>query len=210
MELLKGIILWLKEFSIEKFNNYKNKYGTAITILWIAIILAIIVSLCSDTEKFILVGLAGLLASASVMRNIQATKDLKQEEIRINNIKNLNYLAFLLYSMEKDLNDILSIIEDNIPTNYVLKQTVNSYVSLKKELLCKDLIFLLNEEEQKILKELLISSENIEIFYNMYYDHEGNKLQKVPIFYTDNMKKLKNYIQNFAEKIKIKIKKSNH
>ncbi|WP_066408160.1 hypothetical protein [Aliarcobacter skirrowii] len=189
----------------------ENKtYDTTIKILWYTIIIVIVLNLICDFQNFILVGLAALLASATVMKNIQATKDLKQEEIRINNIKNLNYLAFLLYSMEKDLNDILSIIEDNIPTNYVLKQTVNSYVSLKKELLCKDLIFLLNEEEQKILKELLISSENIEIFYNMYYDHEGNELQKVPIFYTNNMKELKNYIQNFSEKIKIKIKKSNH
>ncbi|WP_141048238.1 hypothetical protein [Aliarcobacter cryaerophilus] len=180
--------------------------NSIIIVLWILIIAGIVLNLFYDKFSFILVGLAALLASTSVMKNIQASKDLKQEELRLSNIKNLNYLVFLLNSMKKDLDDIIFIINDKTSKAYVLKETINSYVSIKKELINKDIIFLLDDKEQTELKALLVSSETVETFYNQFYDGE-NRLYDIPDFFIINMNILNDFIQKVSKNIKIKVSK---
>lgn len=128
------------------------------------------------------ISLSAFIASASVMKNIATTKELKKEEIKLNRIKDLTYLSFLLNSMKHDLKDIISILNDTTKEKDFIKETVKSYISLKKELLNKDMIFLLNEDKEKtIFKDILISFESIELFSTTYFQNDINPENKEEI-----------------------------
>ena len=213
------IVIFEPKLYVTERKNFITRTLNEFWMLGAIFLIYVLVSLTPILPKFLIIEdnktillssvgiiLSAFIASLSVMKNIQSAKDLKQEEIRLNNIKNLSYLVFLLNSMEKDLDDIVFIINNMDSKAYVLKEAVNSYISLKKELLNKDIIFLLDDKEQGDLKGLLVSSENIETFYNKYFDGE-NRLYDIPSFYIDNMKILKDYIQKIAINIKIKASK---
>ncbi|MDS1315781.1 hypothetical protein [Aliarcobacter butzleri] len=213
------IVIFEPKLYVTERKNFITRTLNAFWMLGAIFLIYVLISLTPILPKFLIIEdnktillssvgiiLSAFIASLSVMKNIQSAKDLKQEEIRLNNIKNLSYLVFLLNSMEKDLDDIVFIINNMDSKAYVLKEAVNSYISLKKELLNKDIIFLLDDKEQGDLKGLLVSSENIETFYNKYFDGE-NRLYDISPFYIDNMKILKDYIQKIARNIKIKASK---
>lgn len=163
------------------------------------------------------ISLSAFIASASVMKNIATTKELKKEEIKLNRIKDLTYLSFLLISMKKDLEDTILTLKDINKSTDFIKETLKSYISLKKELLNKDMIFLLEEDEDKIaFKNILISFETIEIFSTTYFQNNIAPINKEEInrifishieLFTPMLEKLSAVIDNKIKLAKLVYKK---
>lgn len=203
MEIIYKIILWIKDFITSTYTKSKNKYGKAITILWIIIIISIIYSLCTKSQNFILVGLAGLLASASVIRNIESTKQLKSDDFNLNYRKEISYFRFLLYSMRKDLQDISSMQKDIDKNKIIIKEVTKSYCSLKKEIINKETVYLLtSDDEKEYLKKILMSFETMKIYdsLDIQYIKNNDKYLK------DEIDKLFYIIDDFITLLDYKLK----
>lgn len=111
-----------------------------IYVLWTLIIVFILLNLCFDFQNFILVGLAGLLASASVMKNIENTNKIEEQKVKrelfdrrkkvIFAIKNLIYILLNSKSLSdnalsKTIKDTLEILTNS---EYIFEEKYNKNI----------------------------------------------------------------------------------
>ncbi|MDH1975379.1 hypothetical protein [Aliarcobacter butzleri] len=175
--------------------NYRKKFGITICVLWILIILVIPFNLYFESQNFILVGLAALLASATVIKNIENTNKIEKEKIKrelfdrrkevIFAIKDLRYILVNSKSLS---NNILSkIIRDT------LEKLANSEYIFEEKY---------NRNIQEIYKHLAVykTLEEIEQL-------KGVDTLKISKFKTEGKEKLftlsKNTIEELEESIKL-------
>lgn len=188
---IKNQLEEIKKLTTKEILNYLKIFAFLLLILLILIILFQI--FIGNAEKTIgLISALGilisaLLASYSVMLNIENTKQMKMEEVDSNNNKNLTYLIFLLNSTKKDLEYFISYLYQFIQSkkenkeflqmkkNYMFKM-IESLKSTRKELLTKDIIFLLNDDIEKtiLLKDIIDTLEGLEVMTNDIFNDEND------------------------------------
>ncbi|MCG3671952.1 hypothetical protein [Aliarcobacter butzleri] len=184
-----------------------------IYILWALIIGFILLNLCFDFQNFILVGLAGLLASASVMKNIANTNKIEKEK------KEKESSEFYLNKSISELNNVYELLKDknNDRVTWILAARVlNLALELSKKIKLENhkefynlqefqlkhkLLDLFKSEEYKKLSFYVGCNNPLEIDYNSaiseYFrsEYEGNHLAKISLYeifsfleYPDNFK----------------------
>ncbi|MFW2611454.1 hypothetical protein [Aliarcobacter butzleri] len=170
-------------------------FNFIIVILWIFIIIGIVLNFFCEKYSFILVGLAALLASATVIKNIENTNKIEKEKVKrelfdrrkqvIFAIKDLRYILVNSKSLS---NDILSkIIRDT------LEKLANSeYIFEEKH----------NRNIQEIYKYLAIY-ETLEEIERL----KGVDTLRISKFKTEGKKRLftltKNTIKELEESIRL-------
>lgn len=116
-----------------------------IYVLWALIIGFILLNLCFDFQNFILVGLAALLASASVMKNIANTNKIEEQKVkrelfdrRKKIIFEMDELYFLFanhLNFNKEINDTsnLEAIDSFDRTSFIEYMKEKSSLDFNKE-----------------------------------------------------------------------------
>lgn len=151
-----------------------------IYVLWTLIIIFILLNLCFDFQNFILVGLAGLLASASVMKNIENTNKIEEQKVKrelfdrrkkiISKIEQLKFSiddeGMYLHEIEdiellrKRFNGQCGPIKNNFdPTDKKNIETIKEIVSLSA-----DSEFIFDKKDMEYLKPFL---ENLYSYFQI-------------------------------------------
>jgi hypothetical protein len=139
----------------------ENKtYDTTIKILWYTIIIVIVLNLIYDFQNFILVGLAALLASATVMKNIENTNKIEKEK------KEKENSAFYLEKSISELNNVYDLLKDknNDRVTWILAARV-----LKMALELSENITQESHKKFYKLNELQLKHKLLDLFSNAEY-----------------------------------------
>ncbi|KLD98797.1 hypothetical protein [Aliarcobacter butzleri] len=136
-----------------------------IYVLWTLIIIFILLNLCFDFQNFILVGLAGLLASASVMKNIENTNKIEEQKVKRELFKQK---AEIIFEIE-ELNSYIKEKDD-------LCQSIDIKIIQKsiKILLYSEYIF--DEKDFKIIEPILNCLISYFKLNNSYYEEDVEKI----------------------------------
>lgn len=130
-----------------------------IYVLWALIIGFILLNLCFDFQNFILVGLAALLASATVIKNIENTNKIEKEKVKRELFKQRAEIIFAIEDMRA-----------KIQTNFILQEDIE-YKFVKatiEKIIYSEYIFKKEDFEYiKPILEVLISYDNIENMGNL-------------------------------------------
>ncbi|MFW2585579.1 hypothetical protein [Aliarcobacter butzleri] len=140
-----------------------------IYVLWALIIGFILLNLCFDFQNFILVGLAGLLASASVMKNIENTNKIEEQKVKRELFDRRKRVVFSISNLYKEVIQKMDEYESLQEIQH-LKEIPN----FNEEEYIKEVIpNLLNEEEYvKKIEEIISSLNEAEfIFDEVYFKH---------------------------------------
>ncbi|WP_026804716.1 hypothetical protein [Aliarcobacter lanthieri] len=164
-----------------------------IYVLWTLIIIFIVLNLCFDFQNFILVGLAGLLASASVMKNIENTNNIEEEKVKRELFKQRAEIIFAIENMSEAIQrQFMTASIKNI--SKVIKETTDKIIYAE---------YIFEEKDFKHIKPILEAS----IKYNnekvLEYVEGINPVE----LYTNKMK-LKKEIVELSKDISDKLKNS--
>ncbi|MCG3651944.1 hypothetical protein L5F32_06630 [Aliarcobacter butzleri] len=200
IKTLKASITKLISRIKKTFLNYKEKFGITICILWVLIIIVIVLNLCFDLQTFILVGLAGLLASATVVKNIENTNKIEKEK------KEKESSEFYLNKSISELNNVYELLKDknNDRVTWILAARVlNLALELSKKIKLENhkefynlqefqlkhkLLDLFKSEEYKKLSFYVGCNNPLEIDYNRaiseYFKnmYKGNHLAEISLY----------------------------
>lgn len=147
----------------QRFDNFSKMpiYNLTITVLWILIIIQAIFNIL-HSNTFILVGLAALLASASVMKNIANTNIIEQEKIKREESQ------FFLETSLKEIKNVYDLLKDknNNRSTWILAARV-----LKNALAISKKISLDSHKEVYKLKELQIKHILTKLFESKEYEN---------------------------------------
>lgn len=192
---IKNKLEEIKKLTTKEILNYLKIF--AFTLL-IVVFFTILFQICiGNAEKTIgLISALGilisaLLASYSVMLNIENIKQMKIEEINSIHNKNLIYLIFLLNSTKNDLEYFASYLHEFIQLrkekreflqmkkNYMFK-IIKSLESVRKELLTKDIVFILRDDDEKLikLKDIIDTLEGLEVMTNDIFNDKNDDGKK--------------------------------
>ncbi|MDS1315783.1 hypothetical protein [Aliarcobacter butzleri] len=163
--------------------NYRKKFGITICVLWILIILVIPFNLYFESQNFILVGLAALLASATVIKNIENTNKIEKEKIKRELFDRRKKVVFSISNLCKEvtekMNDYISLQEI---------QSLKEVDNFSEEKYIKELIpnLLKKEEYVKKIKEIMDSLDEAEfIFDEVYFKHLSPLMELLLEYYKE-------------------------
>lgn len=145
----------------DRFNNFTKMpiYNITILILWLAILLQIFFNFLGQ-NTFILVGLAALLASASVMKNIANTNIIEQEKVKREESE------FFLETSLEEIENVYDLLKDknNDRATWILAARV-----LKNALKLSKEISQSSHKKVYELQELQLKHSLIELFESKEY-----------------------------------------
>ncbi|QKF72748.1 putative membrane protein [Aliarcobacter faecis] len=166
-----------------------------IYVLWALIIIFILLNLCFDSENFILVGLAGLLASASVMKNIENTNKIEKEKIKRELFKQRAEIIFTIENMTNIINEDLHISTiDNI--SKIIKESTEKIIYAE---------YIFEKKDFKYIKPILEAS----IKYKNLKDLELIDRRNPTEIYANEMelkKEIVNSSKNISDNLKDSVK----
>lgn len=167
-------------------------------ILAAILILFIVVGMsigCLEKVVGLISGLAilisALLASYSVMFNIEKTESLKKQDICREKAITIQFARFSLDSIQKDFEYLAAYLEDYKKETAVGKEisktkkqhifkTTESLNSLHSKLLTKEVISVLElEEEKELMKDILDSLEGLKVTFDDIFSDPSNNGDKL-------------------------------
>lgn len=170
-------------------------FNSIIVILWIFIIIGIVLNFFCEKYSFILVGLAALLASATVIKNIENTNKIEKEKVKRELFDRRKQVIFAI----KDLRYIL--VNSKSLSNDILSKTIRDTL---EKLANSEYIFeeKYNRNIQEIYKYLAVY-ETLEEIEQL----KGVDTLKIYKFKTEGKKRLftltKNTIKELEESIRL-------
>ena len=165
--------------------NYRKKFGITICVLWILIILVIPFNLYFESQNFILVGLAALLASATVIKNIENTNKIEKEKIKRELFDRRKKVVFSISNLCKEVSEKMDDY-NSLQEIQSLKEAPN----FSEEEYIKEFIpNLLNKEEEEYVKkirEIMDSLDEAEfIFDEVYFKHLSPLMELLLEYYKE-------------------------
>lgn len=166
----------------------ENKtYDTTIKILWYTIIIVIVLNLICDFQNFILVGLAALLASATVMKSIANTNRIEEQK------KQKEESEFYLNKSISELTNVYDLLKDknNDRVTWILAARVLAMaLELSKKIKCDNHKEFYNLQKLQLKHKLLDLFKSEEYSKLAFYIGCENPLQK------DDINAIAEYIKN--------------